>query len=235
MKLLFFDLETTGFGFDKCAIIQFAGILVDIGIDSKLKPVDAINLKMKPRTGKLIDQRALEINGSTVNEILHYPDDKEVFAKFTAFLDKHVDRYEPLDKIKLCGYNSVHFDVDFLRQWFIDNGSKFFGAYFFNDSIDVMCEASRYLLHYRPALINFKLGNIAKVMDIDIDKSALHDGLYDVKLTFKIFKKILDSGNLIMPFDEETATKIFNEQQIAKSQEVKTRSKFDESNAWLEV
>ena len=235
MKLLFFDLETTGFGFEKCSIIQLAAIMVDIDAENKLKPLGAINLKMRPRIGKMIDQRSLEVNGYSVDEIMSWKDDHEAYKEFIAFLDKYIDKYDTLNKAKLCGYNNSHFDNDFLRQWFYENGDKFFGSYFYTESIDVMCEASRYLMHYRPAMINFKLGNVASVLGIELDKSALHDGLYDIKVTYKVFKKILESGNIIMPFDETTATTMFNDQQVAKSQEHRKKSAFTEENAWITV
>lgn len=235
MKLLFFDLETTGFGFDKCSIIQLAAIVVDISIDHTLKPIDAINLKMRPRAGKMIDQRSLEINGYAIDEIMSWEDDRDVFKKFIKFLDKHVNRYDNLDKLKLCGYNNNHFDNDFLRHWFEENDNNFFGAYFYNDAIDVMCEASRYLMFYRMGMNNFKLGNVASVLGIKLDANSLHDGLYDVKITYKIFKQIIESGNLIMPFNEAIATEMFNEQKIKKAQEKKFKSAFTEDTAWIKV
>ena len=237
MKLLFFDLETTGFGYDKCAIIQLGGIVVDCDANGELKPIDGINLKMRPRVGKWIDQRALEINKFTVDEVLSWEDDREAFKKFTKFLEKHVDKFNKMDKFKLVGYNSLHFDIDFLRQWFADNGDKYFGSWFWSDSIDVLSEASRYLTTYRPIMINFKLGNVAKVMGIDVDENALHDGLYDIKTTYKIFKIIMKSSSKLMPFTEEKATEIFNGQEAekAKNKANITESKFTESNAWLLV
>ena len=44
MKLLFFDLETTGFGCDKCAIVQLGAIVVELDTENNLKPIDGINL-----------------------------------------------------------------------------------------------------------------------------------------------------------------------------------------------
>lgn len=237
MKFLFFDLETTGFGYDKCSIIQLGGIIVDCDINGELKPIDGINLKMRPRVGKRIDQRALEINKFTVEEILSWEDDKIAFKKFIDFIEKHITRYNKMDKLKLVGYNSLHFDIDFLRQWFVDNNNKYFGSYFWSDSIDVLSEASRYLTSYRPIMINFKLGNVAKVLGIKVDESELHDGMYDIKTTYKIFKLIMKSSSKLMPFTEEKATQIFNEQEIekAKLKANITESAFTEDTAWILV
>lgn len=235
MKFLFFDLETTGFGFDKCAIIQLGGIMVDVDDNFNMKPLDGINLKMCPDYGKMIDQRSLEINGYTIEELSTYQTQESGFKKFIKFLDDHVDRFNKNDKVKLVGYNSLHFDQDFLRQWFIDNGNKFYGAYFWSDSIDVLSEASRYLTNYRPAMLNFKLGTVAKTLGIETKEDELHDGLYDVKITFKIFNKIIKSGNFMKPFDAELAEQMFNEMLIEKSKETFKKSKFTEENAWIKV
>ena len=235
MKYLFFDLETTGFGFDKCAIIQLGAIMVDVNDNFHMKPIDAINLKMCPDYGKMIDKRSLEINGYSIKDLSSFQSSGEAFDKFLKYLDTHIDRFNKVDKITLVGYNSLHFDIDFLRQWFYDNGNKFFGAYFWSNSIDVLSEASRYLTFYRPALLNFKLGTVAKAMGIETKEDELHDGLYDVKITFKIFNKIIKSGNFVMPFDEEKATEMYEQMLVDKSKEVKHISKYTEENAWVEA
>ena len=234
MKYLFFDLETTGFGFDKCAIIQLGGIIVDVDTELNMKPLDAINLKMCPGYGKMIDQRSLEINGYTLEQLACFQTQEEGFKKFLKFLDKYVDRFNKNDKIKLVGYNNLHFDQDFLRQWFYDNGNKFYGAYFWSDSIDVLSEASRYLTNYRPAMLNFKLGTVAKTLGIETSETELHDGLYDIKITYKIFNKIIKSGNFVMPLDEEKATEMYQQMMIDKAKDTKIISKFTEETAWVE-
>ena len=98
-----------------------------------------------------------------------------------------------------------------------------------------MSEATRYLTSYRPAMLNFKLGTVAKAIGIETDENELHDGLYDVKITFKIFNKIIKSGNFIMPFDEDKATEMYNQMLIDKAKEVKHVSKYTEENAWVQV
>ena len=143
-----------------------------------------------------------------MEELATFQDDREVFEKFIKFLDKHIDQFNKVDKAILAGYNNTHFDTDFLRQWFIDNNNNYFGSYFWSNSIDVMPEASRYFVHYRPALLNFKLGTVAKAMGIETDKSNLHDGLYDIKLTLLMFKKLLNEP-YIKPFDPEEAERMY--------------------------
>ena len=104
-------METTGFGFDKCAIIQLGAIMVDVDNDLKMKPLEAINLKMCPEYGKMIDKRSLEINGYSIEDISKFMPQKEAFNKFIKFLDKHIDRFNKVNKAVLIGYNNQHFDI----------------------------------------------------------------------------------------------------------------------------
>ena len=210
MKILFYDLETTGLHPETASIIQLAGIMTEFTEDNEVKPLGGFNYTMKPRVGREVDSSALDINGYTMEELATFQDDREVFEKFIKFLDKHIDQYNKVDKAILAGYNNTHFDTDFLRQWFIDNNNNYFGSYFWSNSIDVMPEASRYFIHYRPALLNFKLGTVAKAMGIETDKTNLHDGLYDIKLTLLMFKKLL-SEPYIKPFDPEEAERMYNQ------------------------
>ena len=233
MKLLFYDLETSGLDFNRNAILQIAAILVDIDVDGVISVLDAINLKMKPEPDKVIDKGALNVTGLTEDEIMTWQDQDVAFRKFVAFLDRHVERFKGAGRLKLAGYNNVHFDADFLSRWFIDNGNDGFYSYFYIDQIDVMCEASRYLLYYRDGMTNMKLGNVAKALGIKTDDSALHDAFYDIKLTIKLFKKITSANVAFMPFDQDTAIRLFNEQQEEKARLRKKREEA-EANALFE-
>lgn len=231
MKILFYDLETTGLHPETASIIQLAGIMTEFTENNEIKPLGGFNYTMKPRVGREIDLAALEINGFTMEELATFQDDKEVFEKFTKFLDKHIDQFNKVDKAILAGYNNTHFDTDFLRQWFIDNNNNYFGSYFWSNSIDVMPEASRYFIHYRPALLNFKLGTVAKALGIEIDKSSLHDGLYDIKLTLLMFKKLLNE-QYIKPFDPEEAERMYMQMLQDKKNTSFTKKKAEGKITW---
>lgn len=231
MKILFYDLETTGIHPETTSIIQLAGIMTELTESNEIKPLGGFNYTMKPRTGREVDLSALDINGFTMEELATFQDDREVFEKFTKFLNKHIDQFNKVDKAILAGYNNTHFDTDFLRQWFIDNNNNYFGSYFWSNSIDVMPEASRYFVHYRPALLNFKLGTVAKAMGIETDKSSLHDGLYDIKLTLLMFKKLL-SEPYIKPFDPEEAERMYMQMIQDKKNTSFTKKKTEGKIIW---
>lgn len=214
MYLFFYDLETAGLDFRKSGIIQLGGIMVEATIDGEFKPVDKFNVKINPFPWKdTFEPRALQITGTTVEEIRAYTDSDAAFKKFKEFLSKYVDVENPLTKITLCGYNNSHFDTDFLQEWFKDNNAmNEYYLYFFVNQIDVMCEASRYLMYYRPAMANFKLMNVAEILGIEIDHSKLHNSMYDIALTLKLFMKLVKAEKAVMAWDSDFAVK------LAKSQ-----------------
>ena len=196
------------FGATSCAIFdnfdspdQIAETPVDdlldliskVGKNRTKNPIEKINLLNKAiRSSYRLDQTAYNgINIAVASSL-----------SIIRFLESELKQ---VDKAILAGYNNTHFDTDFLRQWFIDNNNNYFGSYFWSNSIDVMPEASRYFVHYRPALLNFKLGTVAKALGIETDKSSLHDGLYDIKLTLLMFKKLLNEP-YIKPFINKSTT-----------------------------
>ena len=102
-------------------------------------------------------------------------------------LDKYVDRFNKKDKFFLVGYNNASFDNQFLRKFFEDNGDKYFGSWFWSNSIDVMVLASAYLATRRPDMENFKLSTVAKTLGVNVDDELLHNALYDIRLTKAVF------------------------------------------------
>lgn len=106
-----------------------------------------------------------------------------IYRRFTSMLAKYVDKYNPKDKIYLCGFNSADFDNRFLRAWFKQNGDNYFGSLFYGEDLDVRIMAAQYLLKRRANMPNFKLMSVAGELGIDVDESRLHDALYDIELT----------------------------------------------------
>ena len=185
MKLFIFDLETTGLNSQFCGIHQLSGVIAETN-GKDIKFLDPFDIKMKPFKGKRIYQEALELGDITIDDIDKYQEPQEAYRQIIALIKKHVNKFNPNDKMFLVGYNSLHFDNDFLRQWFVDNGDNYFGSYFWSNGIDVMSEASRVLMNIRPYMPNFKLGTVAKTLGFEVKEDELHDGLVDVRLTARI-------------------------------------------------
>lgn len=182
MKVLFFDLETTGTLVSRHGIHQISGMVV---IDGVIR--EKFNLHVRPNPKAEIVQEALDIVGVTKEKIMEYPPMEEIYRQFVDMLSKYVDKYDRQDKFFLAGYNNASFDNQFLRAWFIQNGDKYFGSWFWSNSIDVMVLATPYLAARRAEMENFKQGTVARSLGIDVDPNRLHDALYDIEICKAIY------------------------------------------------
>lgn len=182
MKLVFFDLETTGTNPGKHGIHQISGQIV---IDGVVK--ESFDFHVQPNPKALIEEEALKVGGVTREQILAYPPMQQVYQEFVAMLGKYVDKFNKKDKFFLVGYNNAAFDNQFLRGFFLQNGDVYFGSWFWANSIDVMVLASAYLATRRPEMENFKLSTVAKTLGIVVNDDSLHDAMYDIELTKAVF------------------------------------------------
>lgn len=190
MKILFFDLETTGTNPARHGIHQISGEIVVDG-----QTVEQFNFNVQPNPAAQIEPEALQVAGVTEEQIKAYPPMNEVYNKFVAMLDKYADRFDKKDKFFLAGYNNASFDNQFLRGFFLQNGDKYFGSWFWANSIDVMVLATQYLLVSRPDMANFKQGTVAKHLGIEVDDEKLHDALYDIQICKAIYDIVTQGIN----------------------------------------
>ena len=117
MKVVFFDLETTGTLVNKHGIHQISGMIV---IDGEVK--ETFDFKVQPNPKAEIVQEALDVAGVTKEQILSYPAMGYVYGQFTAILNKYVDKYNKQDKFFLAGYNNASFRILLLEQFYRCNG-----------------------------------------------------------------------------------------------------------------
>ena len=183
MIKIFYDVETTGVKPTKHSIHQIAGAIEVDGL------VHAdFNFKVRPHPKAKIEQQALTVCGVTEEQILAYPPMEEVHAELIDLLSKYIDRFDKTSKAYLVGYNNRKFDDIFLRAWFEQCGNRFFGSWFWSDSLDVICFASEYLADRRTKMPSFKLHRVAKTLGIEVDETRLHDAIYDVILTRQVYR-----------------------------------------------
>ena len=182
VKKFFYDLETTGVDHRRNGIHQIAGC---IEIDGEI--VESFNYKVAPNPKAIIEEEALKVGGVTLEQIQAYDVMDKVFRKFKVSLSKYCDPYDKSDKMYLVGYNNAHFDDNFLRAWFTQNGDSYFGSWFHAGSLDVMVLASQYLIERRHIMPNFKLMSVAREVGIAIDESKLHDAHYDILITRAVY------------------------------------------------
>lgn len=184
-KLLVYDLETTGPLYYRHAIHQLAGMIVIDGVI-----MERFDLKIRPHEKAEITDKALEVGGVTLEQIMAYPHRSAQFHAFIAILSKYIDPYNPEDKFFLLGYNNSWFDNEFLRNFFTLESDESFGCWFWQNTIDVMIMATYYLMPDRHRMPSFKQKRVALWLGIPVDESRLHDGMYDLELAYAIYLKV---------------------------------------------
>lgn len=182
MKILYYDLETTGTNPGKNGIHQISGEIVINGVSR-----EKFDFRVRPNPKALIEDEALQVAGVTREQILAYPPMEEIYKQFLSMIGRYVSKYDKNDKFFLAGYNNAAFDNQFLRGFFLQNGDVYFGSWFWSNTIDVMVLATEYLLDRRPELENFKLSTVAKFLGVPVEEESLHDALYDIHLTRQVY------------------------------------------------
>ena len=161
MKLIYIDVETGGTNPSRDALLQLAGI---IEIDGK--EVESFNFFIQPAKGKSVSSQALKVNGIKKEDIENFLQPGQAYRKFIEILSKYIDKYNKKDKFFFIGYNAK-FDEAFVRQFFLDNGDKYFGSWFYFPIIDVAILAGMYLIGERKQLENFKLGTVLEYLNLN--------------------------------------------------------------------
>jgi DNA polymerase-3 subunit epsilon len=161
MKLLFFDLETTGTNPGRNGIHQISGQVV---IDGIVK--ESFDFHVQPNPKAAIEDEALAVAGVTREQIAKYPAMGTVYRQFVAMLGKYVDKYNSKD--------------------------KFFGSWFWANSMDVMVLVTVHLANKRTEMENFKLSTVAATLGVQVDGDSLHNAMYDIELTKTVFDIVTD-------------------------------------------
>lgn len=185
MKLLYFDLETTGVKFWKNGIHQIAGI---IEIDGEVK--ESFDIRVQPFKDAIIEDEALAVASVTRDDLLLYTPFKEAYLQIIEILSKYVNKYDKTDKFFLVGYNNASFDNPFFRAFFVQNGDNYFGSWFWSNPIDVFVLAGQKLISERHLMENFQQGTVAKYLGIKVDEDRLHDAVYDIEIMMQIYNKV---------------------------------------------
>lgn len=188
IKAAFIDVETTGVNHFKNGLIQLSGSICSLK-GSEIIEHESFNYKIKPLPNDVIEDKALEVNKVTRDQLEGFPHASQIYANFINMLGNYCDKFDRSDKIFFIGYNS-RFDYDFCRSWFEKLNDKYFGSWFYFPPIDVMNLAIVALIKERHLLENFKLGTVCNYFGINVDSSELHDADVDIKLTQELFKKL---------------------------------------------
>jgi DNA polymerase III subunit epsilon len=183
-KVLYFDTETTGLKHWENEIVQLAGI---VEVDGEVK--EKFNIYLRPDKLDKIEQEALDIQGKTKEEILAYPDRRSGFNEFLALLDRHIDKYNKLDKFIVAGQN-IRFDMGFVRAFFKNMGHSYFGSYFGGEELDSRLLYIALMLASRvDKLTKMRLTNICSALGVDLENA--HDAMADIQATYDILQIML--------------------------------------------
>lgn len=185
MKLLYCDTETGGLNPVKNPLLQLAGIIEIDGVEKEV-----FNYMIQPGDMDIIDEKALEVNDLTMEQIMGFDPPARIHAEFKMLMKQYVNPYDKRDKFHFIGYNSNSFDMPFIREFFKKQDDKFFGSWFFYPGIDVMLLTAHRLMGQRHLMENFKLHTVAKKMGISVEDTKLHEALYDVELTKKLYNLV---------------------------------------------
>nr|DAR70264.1 MAG TPA: DNA polymerase III subunit alpha [Caudoviricetes sp.] len=184
-KIIFIDTETGGVNPEKAALIQLSGI---IRIDKK--DVEKFNFYIKPFENSEVNEKALEVQGRTLEELKtdKYVEEKEVYKQFIKLLDKYIDKYDRTDKFIVAGYN-VRFDVDVLKAFFQRHGNNFLFSYLDSSMLDPLYSIRLLqIAEVLPVLENNKLETWCKHFGIEL---KAHDSLEDIEATKKLIGKLI--------------------------------------------
>jgi DNA polymerase-3 subunit epsilon len=187
-KFCFIDCETTGVDPQKNGLLQVSGIIRTEKRTDCPVTEERFTLRIQPFATDVVEKEALEANKLDPKEGL-LP--AEAHIELLKILSRHVDKYNKRDKFFFVGYNA-HFDADFLRAFFGKCKDKYFGSWFWNPPLDVMGLALAHLLNSRFAMENFKLGTVARALDIEFDLLKAHSAEYDIQKTAEIFDLVVN-------------------------------------------
>ena len=217
MHFIIYDFETSGRSSRFDQILQ-AGMIC---YDNKLKEISRLNLKSRLNPDTIPSLGALRVNKLLISDLL---EEKNTSYQMIRHLRNYLTKYKPAT---FLGYNSIHFDEEFLRQslWeffhypYLTSSNNNLRGDVFN--LVTMSHA------FEPNSINiekndegkmlFKLESIASINNIKINNA--HEAISDVEATKGVLEIIKNnSPSLYFNFIENTKNLKIN--QKIKQEEI---------------
>lgn len=194
MRLVFFDLETTGLGPVKHEVMQVAAV----SVDDALRVVDEFEVKVRVSWKEV---------PKDVKHLTRY--DREVWRReavsprvaalrFAKFLKTHATRTVegergPRRVAQLAAHNA-NFDGPFLRAWSRRMKVEMPSA------PRVLCTLQRaewfFVERGVPRPGSLRLLELCKVLGIPFDERVAHEALADVRATVELYRRLVAAGAL---------------------------------------
>lgn len=184
MYTMWIDTETGGVNPARNALLQLAGCVEEQG-----RILCEFNWQMKPMPKDTIEQKALDITGFKMEEILKWQDSELVYNEFLEMCDTYINKYDKNDKMVFAGYNA-QFDKNFMYHWFKKHGNKFFFSYFYGMPMDIGSFVLSYCIKHDLKLRNHKLSTVAEHFGITAD---FHDAMADIVVTREIYRRVREA------------------------------------------
>jgi len=179
-KFLWFDTETTGTDPIKHDIIQIAGQIVVGGI-----VMDSFDYRCQPFDWDTIEEKALEKNGITREEIATFPEPDIIYGKLKRMFRKYINPYDKADKF-IAGGQNVRFDIDMTHHFFKKNKDDFFFSFVRAGVFDTLHMATMLEVKERKRIFKkgYKLEQLCEELGVPLENA--HDALADITATRQV-------------------------------------------------
>ncbi len=175
-KLVFLDFETTGINVFDSDPIQIGAVYVD----EKLRVINTFSSYIRPHITSRMKVSSKETHGLKINELMDKPTDKEVLKEYFKIIGTDYS---------FAGWN-ISFDIPYFRKMCHRTGNmrEFNNINYRHIDVQtiVRLAAELYLI---PRNIN-SLDDC--ITFFNLIRKEKHDALDDAKVTFVIFKTILE-------------------------------------------
>ena len=182
-KACYIDVETTGLHPYHNDIIQIA-MLIEINGEI----VEEYSSNIKPFKMENVNEQALKVTGTSVEQLETYPEPKLIYNKLVDILGKYINKFERSDKFTPVAYNGK-FDCEFLSNFFKKNDDKYYGSWFNWRIVDPL--SLLYIMDYKRIidLPNYKLSTVCQHFGIPL---VAHDALNDIRATRELWYQLAD-------------------------------------------
>lgn len=188
-KIICYSLGTTSEDIYKSGIHQISGIKI---LDGEF--ISEFNIKMRPKNGVLYDDKYMESQGLSREDVWRFQEREDAFQELKFELNEFVDYNTVGDKAFLMGYQ-IRSSSSKLSQLFWDNKSSYFHGYFWKQYLDVETLASHILRAERGRIEenpseSYNLYTVAKYLGVKLDADRLADAQYRLFATWLLYRKI---------------------------------------------